>query len=40
MRAVEERGIDGVRFTGIAQDTLDYDEAAELTRLDALLGAA
>jgi predicted secreted protein len=40
MRAVEERGIDGVRFTGIAQDTLDYDEATELARLDGLLGAA
>ena len=40
MAAVEERGIEGVRFTGIAQDTLDYDEAAELARLDTLLGAA
>ena len=39
MAAVEARGIDGVRFTGIAQDTLDYDEAAELARLDTLLGA-
>jgi predicted secreted protein len=37
---LEERGVHGVRFTGIAQDTLDYDEAAELGRLESLLALA
>jgi len=35
---LRRRGVEGVRFTGIAQDTLDYDEAAELARLGDLLG--
>ncbi len=35
-----ERGVDGVRFCGIAQDAPDYDEPAELRRLMAILEEA